>query len=567
MTKRSFFFALIILATLFTCKSALAATLRLSPETGVYTAGGTFTAQVLINTQGKPVNAADAQLSYNPKELSVVSISRGSSIFNLWTQEPTYSSGAGTISFGGGSPSGYTGASGNVMTVTFRALAAGNPKVTFKSGSILAADGMGTNVLTSMTGGNYTVSAKAETPEPEYIAPANTPTAPKVTSSTHPDQALWYKETTAKLSWSLPSDVVAVRTLLDDSPATIPTIVYDERITSREIDDLKQGVSYFHIQLKNKDGWGKVSHYRLAVDSEEPSEFTISESSADATNPERTLLFTVKDISPIATYKIQIDGGEQIVRTGAEATSTYKLPRLDSGHHTVVVEAIDSAGNSRIASYAFDISSFEKPTFTEYPTELNSDVIPAIKGTTRPDAKVVVTVSDTNGTVTTYETKSDASGTFIFIPDQAFKLGVYDITARTTDAYGAQSDESDAIRIVVSEPGYMKIGSFVVRILSIIVPLIALLFMLVVGTWYSYHRFAVWRKKLRRESTEAEERLRIEFDEIITNMHAKVEELKTARKGKLTIAEQSLIEQLELDIADARIKIAKEIQDIENIVQ
>jgi len=85
-----------------------AATLRLSPDTGVYTSGGTFIARVLINTTGKPVNAAEGKLTFNPLELSVVSVSRNGSIFGLWTQEPSFSNSSGVISFGGGSPNGYT---------------------------------------------------------------------------------------------------------------------------------------------------------------------------------------------------------------------------------------------------------------------------------------------------------------------------------------------------------------------------------------------------------------------------------------------------------------------------
>ena len=251
---------LVVLTFLIGVSQAYAATLSLAPGTGVYNTGGTFTANVVINTEGAPVNAAEGQLTFNPLELNVVSVSRGASIFNLWTQEPTFSNAAGTISFGGGSPSGYTGAQGTVVSVIFKAVAAGNPKVQFAKGSVLAADGKGTNVLSSMNGGNYTVVAKAVEPAPEYIAPPNTPRAPQVKSTTHPDQEGWYSDTIAKLSWFVPSDITAVRTLLDDTPGTIPTVVYDEPISSKTIEDLPDGVSYFHIQFRNAEGWGKVTH-------------------------------------------------------------------------------------------------------------------------------------------------------------------------------------------------------------------------------------------------------------------------------------------------------------------
>ncbi len=547
---------------------ASAATLRLSPETGVYTAGATFTASILLNTQGKPVNAADAQLSFNPKEISVVSVSKGNSIFNLWTLEPTFSNSAGTISFGGGSPAGYTGSNGTIMSITFRATSAGTPKVTFKSGSVLAADGLGTNVLTSMNGGTYTVQAKTDAPAPEYVPPANTPAAPKVISATHADEKAWYKETTAKLAWQIPSGITTVRTLLDDEPSTIPTIVYEEPITSREIANLSQGTSYFHIQFKNADGWGRVTHFALNVDSEPPSEFSITEAEGiDATNPTRTLLFAIKDVSPITKYGIQIDGGESNEYTDSEHTNQYVVPTLPPGHHTVVVEAFDSAGNTRVASYSFDVSSFEAPIFTEHPERVNSGVIPALRGTTRPNARVEVTVMDGDRSVGEYTTQSDAEGKFVFIPIEPLPLGVYDIHAVAFDQYGAMSQPSQSVRMIVEEPGYIAIGSFVVSVLSVLVPLIALILLLIFGTWYLYHHLRSWRRRVMSETLEAEDKLRTEFDMIIANLHTNVEALKESRKTKLTKAELALIDDIERDLGTAQAKIRKEIADIEDVVQ
>ncbi len=545
-----------------------AATLKISPDTGVYTVGGTFNATVVVNTQGKPINAADAQITFNPKELAVQSVSRGASIFNLWTQEPTFSNSAGSISFSGGSPSGYTGTNGTVMTIVFRPLAAGSPKVTFKSASVLAADGLGTNVLTGMTGASYSIAAKSEIPPPEYIPPPNTPMAPKVTSPTHPDEDNWYRETTARLEWAIPSDIIAVRTLLDTSEISVPTIVYEPPVGEKSVEELPQGISYFHVQFKNADGWGRVTHFRLAVDTEPPSDFVITESTEqEQNNPSRTLIFTAKDTSPITLYKIQIDGGEPIEYKDTEQSQRYALPVLPSGHHTIVVEAFDAAGNSRVASYAFDISAFEAPLITEYPVRISPGVVPVIRGTTRASADVSITFTKTNGESETVLTKADASGSFTAITDAGLTVGVYDVTAIATDEYGATSMTSEKHRIVVEEPGYMRIGSFVVSVLSVVVPLIALLILSIFGTWFLWHRLSRWKRTIAFETREAEETLKRELDEAFVNLHSKVTELKESRKGKLTNAEASLIEQIETDLADVRTKVRKEIADIENIVQ
>ncbi len=565
-----------IFGALFFAQSVDAATLRVSPSTGVYTAGKTFTVSVLLNTEGKSVNAADGQLSYNPRELQVVSVSRASSIFNLWTEEPTFSSGAGTITFGGGSPSGYKGTNGTIVAVTFKALGAGTPKVNFVSGSALAADGMGTNVLTSMNGGTFTIAAASESPAPEYIPPANTPQAPVVTSVSHPDQSTWYREKNAVLAWGLPDDVTAVRMLLDEDEGTVPTKVYEERITEKTIDDLEEGISYFHIQFKNKDGWGRITHYKLSIDSEAPKNFTISEESGtDANNPQRTLLFTIDDVSPIREYKIQIDGKDPFVYKDEEQTKRYVLEPLLPGYHTLTIEAFDSAGNTTVASYSLTVEAFEKPIFIDYPTRINTEVIPAIKGKTRPHSTITVTIARANdggivnaaGDDDPNTVTSNADGEFTFIPNAPFDQGVYVLTATAKDQYGNVSEESDEIRIIVDAPGYVIVGSMLINILSVIVPVVSLIIVLIFGTWYLWHRLIRWKRRVLKEALEAEERLTLEFDSIVKNLNESIAELKESRKNKLTKAETGLIDRIESDLKSARIKIAKEIEDIERALK
>lgn len=563
---------------LMSAHDVTAATLRINPGTGVYSVGNTFTLTVIVNTEGKPINASDGQLFFNPRELQVINVSRNASIFNLWTEEPTFSNSMGTISFSGGSPTGYTGSTGNIITISFRTLSAGTPKITFKSGSILAADGMGTNILTAMTGGTYTVSAPSETPEPEYIAPANTPKAPLITSQTHPDISLWYKEKTAELSWNLPSDVTSVRMLLDNREATIPTKVYDERLISKTIENLDEGISYFHLQFKNADGWGKISHFAIHVDSQAPASFTIHEATTTDSILGKVLQFTYDDVSPITAYKIQIDGSEQITYIDEKHTNQYVLGTLTPGHHTIVVEAIDSAQNSSVANHSFLVEAFEKPVFTDYPERINTDVIPAIKGTTRPNAHVAIEVkrmsdntvfqsADANGGQDSFEILSNDKGEFIYIPKNNFEVGVYQITALAKDDTGLLSERSDAITIIVEVPGYIALGSKMINLLSIIVPLLALVFFLIVGTWYFWFRFIRWRKKIQKETKEVEDKLAFEFHEIMVNLDAKVDELLISRKGKLTKAEQALIAQIQTDVRKAQAKIKAEVDDIQEIIE
>lgn len=552
-----------------------ASTLSVSPQTGVYTVGGTFTANVSINTAGAAINAAEGTLTYDPQKISVVSVTKGS-IFNLWTADPTFSNAAGTISFSGGAtPPGYTGSGGTVLTITFRALSAGDARVAFKSGSVLAADGRGTNVLTSMGSAAFTLAAADVPAEPEvieYVAPANTPGTPSITSTTHPNPNAWYTTKQARLAWTLPSDVTAVRTLLDGNSGSIPTKVYDTPISSISLEDLSEGVQYFHVQFKNEEGWGRVAHYRLAIDTESPTAFDIRlPDNADLSNPAQTLVLTVEDEpSGIEYYTVQIDAGEPYEYRDETGSSTITLPELQPGHHSVIMEAFDKAGNSRVATFSFTILSFDKPQFVDYPTQINSEVIPVITGATRPNAEVTVTVTrvGSGAEPREYILQSDAAGTFTFIPDGRFENGVYELVARAIDEHGAHSDPSDAIRIAVQDPGYIQIGSLIVSVLSVVVPLVALLVLLILFLMYGLRRMRVIRGTVVRETKEALTVLDREFTQLSSILEEQKKNLEASRKtNKLTRAENDLIDTLMHAMEASRKRVEKEVKEVDDIVE
>lgn len=564
-------FALSLFAYCASVQFVEAATLGLSPNTGVYSTGSTFTVRVVVNTDGKSVNAAEGTLLFNPRELTVVSVNRNSSIFNLWVTEPTFSNTAGTITFSGGLPSGYSGTAGTIMNVTFKTAGAGTARVTFKSGSVLANDGKGTNILTAMNGGSYTIQAQAATPEPEvieYVAPANTPAAPQVSSETHTDPSLWYQKNEAILSWSLPAGVTAVRTLLDENPTTIPTKLYDDPIKTITLSDLPEGISYFHVQFKNSEGWGKVTHYRLAVDTEKPVKIEIvQKEGVDKADPNQVLSVAVEDVtSKVKFFKVKVDAAEPFEFVDATASGTITLPTLDPGYHSVVIEAFDEAGNSIVGTYAFTIQAFDKPQFTEYPVEVSEQVIPVIKGMTRANATVEITVQKIGADATTYTVIANEQGEFVFIPESRFSTGVYELHARATDTFGAQSDVSEVIRIAVQQPGYIRIGSFIVSLLSVIIPMIVLVVFLLLGIWYLVVYTRRFRKVVRVESVEALEILRKEFTDLQMVLSQQQRILQESRKTrKLTEGEQVMVDAVGIALRSSQQKVEKEIKDITNL--
>lgn len=102
------------------------------------------------------INALSGSLRFSPN-LEVVSFSREASIVNFWIKEPHVLN--SRISFEGVilNP-GFTGSDGAVVRIAFKALREGTASVIFEQGSLLANDGMGTNILSGFENASFTIT-------------------------------------------------------------------------------------------------------------------------------------------------------------------------------------------------------------------------------------------------------------------------------------------------------------------------------------------------------------------------------------------------------------------------
>lgn len=170
-------------AILFVSSSAQAASLHFSPSSGDVTVGNIINVSVVVNTQGVPINNAEATINFPTSLLEVVSITKTGSIFSLWVEEPSFSNISGNISFNGGVPSpGYNGATGRLLNIAFRVKSAGTASLLFASGSVRANDGLGTDVLSALGGASFSVSPAQPAPKPVEPKPVVVPVVePEVT--------------------------------------------------------------------------------------------------------------------------------------------------------------------------------------------------------------------------------------------------------------------------------------------------------------------------------------------------------------------------------------------------
>jgi len=371
--NRSFKIALLALAFfifLSTAHSAYAADVLLSPASGSYSAGETFVVSVTADPKGDSINAVEADLTFDKNVLSVVSVAKTGSAFSLWTTEPKFSNSAGTIEFGGGSPTPFSSRS-TLMTITFRTLAEGSGTVSFGGASALAADGRGTDVLGASTGGTYTVAA-AETPvtpeptpepDPEPVADTeesnaaiafgDPPRAPEVGSPAFLDPEFWYNKLDGVFIWEIPFDVSAVAVEIATSSENDPSEVFDPPIEEFVVnkDNLSDGIQYLSVQFENQVGWGGITNRKIQIDTTPPEKFTINVQAGTSASSFPLLVFEAEDVtSGIDYYQVTVAEKEPFEVTPDEAKLGYLLTELEDGTYTVKIIAFDKAGNETVSS-------------------------------------------------------------------------------------------------------------------------------------------------------------------------------------------------------------------------
>jgi hypothetical protein len=342
-------FLLFVYSILFPA-TTFAASYAISPSSGTYQNGKTFTAKVMINAGSDAVNTGDATITYDSTKLTAVSVTKDST-FNLWVTEPSIS--AGKISFAGGGTTPVSG-SKSVITITFKAKAEGSAKVDVSSGTLLA--GAGQNVYTGSTGATYTITAgsvepekptETEQPKEETNKKIPTPDAPVIKSSTHEEESEWYSISDAKLSWDIPFGVQGLMYGFDQDPNGTTTELKEPPISSLDINEIDDGVWYYHMMYKNRGGWGSSTTYTIQIDTTPPDEFSISAAGGDLTVELRFEAFD--SLSGIASYQIIVDDGRARDVQPTELTNGYRISNIDPGDHTIKVKAIDFAGNEREA--------------------------------------------------------------------------------------------------------------------------------------------------------------------------------------------------------------------------
>jgi hypothetical protein len=324
-----------------------AASFFVGPSGGTFTVGSTFTVSIYVNTGGNFINAIEANLSFPPDKLQVVSPTAGKSIIQMWVVQPTFSNSEGSLRFQGAIPTpGINTEAGLISTITFRVKSTGVAALRFLDGSrALLNDGRGTNVLGQKTDGLYVL-----------ILPP--PAGPLVTSPTNPDQEKWYSTKNVVFRWEAAPETQGFSYILNKLASDEPDDIPEGLKTSVAYKDLADDTYYFHIKSLRAGIWGGVTTYAVNIDNSPPAAFEINISPSAYTSNRRPIIDfgTTDSASGIDHYELKIISLEPQAQKSErnspadntpffiEATSPY-FRQLEIGRYDIVVRAYDRAGN------------------------------------------------------------------------------------------------------------------------------------------------------------------------------------------------------------------------------
>ncbi len=560
------------------------AALSLSPVNGTDAVGQTFTVSVMLDSGGGlGVNAADGKIAFDPTLLSVVSVSKGNSVFNLWVNDPAFSNTAGTISFSGGSNNAYTGSAGDVFDITFTALKAGTATLTFSSADALAADGQGTDILGGTSGATFTIGGSAppasqqnssgsgaggggsSSAAPAAPPPASFTPSVTITSATHPDPTKWYNDPNPSFSWQLTPDIAGVSTAFDRNPNTYPRRSSEGLISTKQYTGVGQGTWYFHIRFEDALGdWSDPVTMAVNIDTTPPLPFTLSIQPGAGIDGRTTIAFNATDtVSGVDHYLAVFDGGASTTIALADIQNgVYTAPPLLPGKHTVAIFAVDQAGNSTEADGQFQIPGIGSPEITNFPATVVEQSPIVIEGVADSGANVTLDIDNASGkSVSEGKMVADATGHWLYAVESGLPSGKYTLVVSMVTTQGATaSTTADAAMNVLPAPFLDRFGWI------IIVILLACIGGLIV--------FGIYKKKIteirvslaQRENEDVRQKTKAVFEALREEVDDQVSHLAggaAQAQGEAKLEPENVLDAMRTALAISESTIAKEIDDVD----
>jgi len=182
-----------------------------------------------------------------------------------------------------------------------------------------------------------------------------------------------------------------------------------------------------------------------------------------------------------------------------------------------------------------------------------------------PDSQITVWLQRDNDQAKSYTLKSDAEGDFVFIAEDKLKEGAYKMWAESIAPNGAKGETSEKAVFKVVLPMKIRFGNFVVDYITVVNTLLTLCLGLFLLVFYAWHRIAIWKRRVRQETREAEQKLKSAF--LALTKEVKAQTAKMDGVEGLSEREKNLYLRLKKALDSSEKIIEKEISQIEKAIK
>lgn len=162
-------------------RPAHAAVIRITPSATSTLIGQPVRFDVSLDTQGSDVNTIQASLVFPPNLFALQLVDDGDSIVSFWITAPAASS-SDEVDLAGIIPGGFNGSSGPIVSLELQPIASGTGMVSVAAATVLANDGQGTTIPTSVSSTPvFIASTTVAIPvEPEHSLVGPEPFTPQI---------------------------------------------------------------------------------------------------------------------------------------------------------------------------------------------------------------------------------------------------------------------------------------------------------------------------------------------------------------------------------------------------
>lgn len=321
-------------------------TITVSPDSDILEKTKEQRLAIKITAGGEDINAAEASIEYDPSLIQVEDILMENSFcLPSFVLEKEIDNEKGLVNIVCGRPNGFAEDTAVLAELLIQPIATG--KLTLHFGpttKVLANDGLGTNVLRTITDGTYQIIER-KPKEDEII----------IFSDTHPNEARWYNKNKISVNWSTTELPILYAYALDQKTNTIPDKSQTTSANNLSLKVKKDGIYYFHLRPLDAENNSSVFHLKIMVDTAPPDIPSIKVSATEVKLGE-----IVRFI--FSTNKDNLSGLQKnyYVKLGKNDTFYPTLPQLftsfqEKGQQVITLRVFDNAGNYRDASININV--------------------------------------------------------------------------------------------------------------------------------------------------------------------------------------------------------------------